>query len=120
VVLVEGPESWRCSRLRLQDAWSELQTAYDMFADMGAAGFAERARIGLSHGARVRQRADRAATDPTPQEKQVATLVPAGHQSRGGRRAFTSPTVDYLRSLHQKLGVSSRTQMARNITTGTG
>ena len=44
VVLVEGPESWRCSRLRLQDAWSELQTAYDMFADMGAAGFAERAR----------------------------------------------------------------------------
>jgi hypothetical protein len=48
VVLIEGPESWRCSRLRLQDTRSELQTAYDTFADMGAAGFAERARIGLS------------------------------------------------------------------------
>jgi DNA-binding CsgD family transcriptional regulator len=93
-----------------------------MFADMGAAGFAERARIGLSPtGARVRQRAVSAATDLTPQEKQVATLVPAGHQSRGGRRAFVSPTVDYHpRNLYQKLGVSSRTQMASKITPGTG
>jgi hypothetical protein len=49
VALIEGLESGRCSRLRLQDARYELQTAYDMFADMGAAGFAERARIGLSH-----------------------------------------------------------------------
>jgi hypothetical protein len=42
--VIEGPESWRCSRLGLHDAWSELQTAYDVFADMGAAGFAERVR----------------------------------------------------------------------------
>ena len=48
MALIEGPESWRCARLWLHDARSELQTAYDMFGDMGAAGFAERARIGLS------------------------------------------------------------------------
>jgi hypothetical protein len=33
---------------------------------------------GFPTGARVRQRAVRAATDLTPQEEQVATLVPAG------------------------------------------
>jgi hypothetical protein len=99
-----------------------LQTAYDMFAGMGAAGFAERARIGLSPtGARVRQRAVRAATDLTPQEKQVATLVPAGRQIAKWPPSFYQPDGGYhLRNLYQKLGVSSRTQMARKITAGTG
>lgn len=63
-----------------------------MFADMGAAGFAERARIGLSPtGARVRQRAVSAATDLTPQEKQVATTGASGAPMARWSPSFCQP-----------------------------
>jgi DNA-binding CsgD family transcriptional regulator len=110
---------WLRRRRRRQDARSELKTAYDMFADMGADGFAKRARIELSAtGAYVRKRAAETATDLTPQEKQIAGLVASGDtNSEVAAKLFISPaTVDYhLRKIYQKLGVSSRTQMARKI-----
>ena len=93
-----------------------------MFARMGADGFAERAWIELSAtGAKVRKRVAETATDLTSltsQEKQIASLVASGNSnSEVAAKLFISPaTVDYnLRKIYQKLGVSSRTQMARKI-----
>ncbi|MEV0910608.1 helix-turn-helix transcriptional regulator [Streptomyces hokutonensis] len=113
---------WLRRRRRRRDARSELNAAYDMFAGMGAHGFAERARIELSAtGASVRKRTAEAAGSPsltslTAQEKQIASLVADGYtNSEVAAKLFISPaTVDHhLRKTYQKLGVSSRTQMAR-------
>jgi hypothetical protein len=118
VALIEGPESGRCSRLRLQDARSELQTAYDVLADMGAAGFAGRARIGLPPPGRG---SVRAATDLAPQEKQVATLVPAGPPIARRPPSFLSARRSIITyATCTRSWCLSRTQMVRKITAGTG
>lgn len=110
---------WLRRRRRRQDARTELQTAYDMFAAMGANAFAERAWVELSAtGKSARKRTVETATDLTPQEKQVASLVASGNtNSEVAAKLFISPaTVEYhLRKIYAKLGVSSRTQMARKI-----
>lgn len=110
---------WLRRRRRRRDARSELTTAYDMFAGMGAAAFAERAGIELSAtGASVRKRAVETATELTSQEKQIASLVAVGHTNSevGAKLFISSATVDHhLRRIYQKLGVSSRTQMARKF-----
>jgi DNA-binding CsgD family transcriptional regulator len=110
---------WLRRRRRRTDARLELQTAYDMFGRLGAGGFAERARIELSAtGATVRKRAAETATDLTPQEKQVAGLVAEGNTNReaAAKLFISQATVDYhLRKVYAKLGVSSRTQMARKL-----
>jgi DNA-binding CsgD family transcriptional regulator len=114
---------WLRRQRRRTDARLELQTAYEMFGRLGAGGFAERARIELSAtGATVRKRAAETATDLTPQEKQVAGLVADGNtNSEVAAKLFISQaTVDYhLRKIYAKLGVSSRTQMARKLSRGT-
>jgi DNA-binding NarL/FixJ family response regulator len=94
-------------------------TAYELFADMGAAAFAERARIELeATGAKARKRVVDAATDLTPQESQVARLVANGDTNReAAAKLFLSPaTVEYhLRKVYQKFGVSSRMQLMRKM-----
>ena len=93
-----------------------------MVSDIGAAGFAERARIEFSAtGGAARQRDVDTANDLTPQETQIASLVAAGETNRQvATKLFISPaTVDYhLRKVFQKLDVSSRTQLARKIAAG--
>jgi DNA-binding CsgD family transcriptional regulator len=110
---------WLRRRRRRREARTELTTAYELFADMGADAFAQRARIELeATGATARPRAPETATDLTPQEAQVARLVANGDTNReAAAKLFLSPaTIEYhLRKVYQKLGVSSRTQLVRKI-----
>jgi DNA-binding CsgD family transcriptional regulator len=110
---------WLRRQRRRREARTELMTAYELFADMGAAAFAERARIELeATGAKARKRVVDAATDLTPQESQVARLVANGDTNReAAAKLFLSPaTVEYhLRKVYQKFGVSSRMQLMRKM-----
>ena len=108
---------WLRRQRRQRDAREHLQAAYDMFREIGADGFAERARLELAAtGRTARQPASSHGGGLTPQELQVATLAAAGFTNPEiASRLFISPkTVDYhLGKVFRKLGVGSRRQLAR-------
>jgi DNA-binding CsgD family transcriptional regulator len=108
---------WLRAQHRRQDARSELKNAYEMFVHIGAKGFAERTRIELlATGAKVPRPGLERATHLTPQESQIAGLVAAGDTNRevAAKLFVSQATVEYhLRKVFKKLGVSSRTQLAR-------
>jgi DNA-binding CsgD family transcriptional regulator len=115
---------WLRRQRRHREARTELRTAYEMFADMGADGFSGRARIELeATGAKARKRVVESATDLTPQETQVARLVANGDTNReAAAKLFLSPaTVEYhLGKIYRKLNISSRTQLVRKMTLAIG
>jgi DNA-binding CsgD family transcriptional regulator len=92
-----------------------LRTAHQLFADMGADGFAERARRELlATGEKVRKRSNPARDQLTAQEAQIARLVIAGSTNPEiAAELFISPrTVEWhLRHVFSKLGVSSRKEL---------
>ena len=110
---------WLRRQRRRRDARGLLGAAYDMFTDMGAGAFASRARAELeATGERPRKRSAETAQTLTPQEAQVARLVAEGGTNREvAAELFLSPaTVDYhLRKVYQKLGITSRTHLARRM-----
>jgi DNA-binding CsgD family transcriptional regulator len=110
---------WLRREPRRVDARKELRTAHEMFTDFGMEAFAERARIELeATGEHARKRTVDTRGDLTPQEAQIARLVAEGHTNREiASQLFISPsTVEYhLRKVFRKLGVTSRTQLARRI-----
>ena len=116
--LVHG--EWLRRQRRRRDAREQLRTAHEMFTAMGAGAFAERARIELlATGERARQRTVETRDELTPQEAQIARLVSQGDSNRDiAAQLFLSPsTVDYhLRKVFRKIGVTSRTQLARTMT----
>jgi DNA-binding CsgD family transcriptional regulator len=110
---------WLRRESRPGDASEELRAAHKLFTDFGSESYAERARIELSAtGDRKRKRSQESSGRLTPQETRVAELV-----SQGGTNAeiaaqmFISPsTVEYhLHKVFQKLGIRSRTQLAKRI-----
>jgi len=107
---------WLRRRERHTDARTQLRTAYEMFTDMGAAGFAERARLELlAAGEHARKRRAQADYDLTPQEKQVAAMAAAGSTNTeiASRLFITTSTVEYhLNKVFRKLGITSRRQLA--------
>jgi DNA-binding CsgD family transcriptional regulator len=107
---------WLRRERRQRDAREHLQAAHDVFREIGADGFAERARLELAAaGGAARQPASSPGGDLTPQELQVAALAAAGFTNLEiGSRLFISPkTVDYhLGKVFRKLGVGSRRQLA--------
>jgi DNA-binding CsgD family transcriptional regulator len=106
---------WLRRQRRKSDARDQLRVAGEMFDSMGAAAFAERARIELlAAGERV-LRARPRPSDLTSQEAHIARLVSEGNTNRDiAAQLFLSPaTVEYhLRKVFRKLGVTSRTQLA--------
>ncbi len=110
---------WLRRARRRRDARRQLRTAEDMFLAMGAVGLAEQARSELrATGERARRRTPETELDLTPQEARVAKLATDGStNSEIAEQLFISPsTVEYhLGKVFRKLGVRSRTQLARRL-----
>jgi len=110
---------WLRRQRRRVDARVELRTAYGLFSDFGMEAFAERTRIELeATGEHARTRTVDSFDQLTPQETQISRLVAQGNTNREiAAQLFISPsTVDYhLRKVFRKLGVTSRTQLARRM-----
>jgi DNA-binding CsgD family transcriptional regulator len=111
---------WLRRRRLRRDARDQLRTALDMFEAMGLDAFAERTRAELrTTGERVRKKALGHAEELTPREAQIAALVSEGQGNREiAAQLFVTPsTVEYhLRNVFRKVGVTSRTQLAHQLT----
>ena len=110
---------WLRRSKRRRDARRELRAAFDMFDRMGAEAFAASAATELSAtGERAQPRTPESPADLTPQEARVAGLAVEGvTNNQIAAQLFISPrTVEYhLRKVFRKLGVSSRSQLARHL-----
>jgi DNA-binding CsgD family transcriptional regulator len=108
---------WLRRARRRRDARRELRTAWDMFTAIGADGLAGQAATELrATGERTRARSPETAFDLTPRETGIADLAAAGASNTDiAAQLFISPrTVEYhLASVFRKLGITSRTQLAR-------
>jgi DNA-binding NarL/FixJ family response regulator len=86
---------------------------------MGAEAFARRAeRELLATGEHARKRTVDTLGDLTPQEAQISRLASQGHSNKEiAAQLYISPsTVEYhLHKVFRKLGVKSRTQLARRV-----
>jgi DNA-binding NarL/FixJ family response regulator len=98
-------------------ARGHLRAALDGFEQIGAAGWAGRARAELrASGQTARRRDPSTLTQLTPQELQIARLAAAGATNREiAAQLFVSPrTVEYhLYKVFPKLGIASRAVLAR-------
>ena len=113
---------WLRRERRHVDARHQLQTAHELFTDFGMEGFAERARVELrATGGHARKRPAAMGDDLTPQEAEISQLVAQGRTNLEiAAQLFISPsTVEYhLHKVFRKLGVKSRTQLARRVLEG--
>ena len=104
---------------RRVDSRRELRGALEAFERLDAGPWVERARRELrASGGRLRRR-EEARDELTPQELQVALQVADGKSNKEVAAAmFLSPkTVEFhLGRIFRKLGVNSRTELARRIT----
>ena len=109
-------ECLRRQRRRV-DARAQLRAAIEIFDRLRAEPWAERARIELrASGETARRRDPSTVSQLTPQELQVARFVAEGLSNKEvAAQLFLSPrTIDsHLRNVFSKLGITSRTQLAR-------
>ena len=107
---------WLRRDRRRRDARDQLGRAHEIFNSVGAAAFAERARIELqAAGGHARPQTIQAPDTLTAQEALIARLAGDGASNPEiAAQLFISPaTVAYhLRKVFTKLGVSSRSQLA--------
>jgi DNA-binding CsgD family transcriptional regulator len=102
---------------RRADSRVQLRAALEGFERLQAEPWAERARIELRASGETARKRDPSTIDQlTPQELQIARLVAEGLSNKEvAAQLFLSPrTIDYhLRHVFAKLGITSRTQLAR-------
>jgi DNA-binding CsgD family transcriptional regulator len=110
---------WLRREDRRVESRQQLHLAHDAFDSIGANAFAERARRELlATGESVRAHAPEARDELTAQEALIARMARDGQTNvEIGSQLFLSPrTVEYhLRKVFRKLGVTSRTQLARQV-----
>jgi DNA-binding CsgD family transcriptional regulator len=110
---------WLRRERRRLDARRQLRTALEAFTSTGADAFAGRAeRELLATGERARKRTVDTLDQLTPQETQISRLAANGDTNREiAAQLFISPsTVEYhLHKAFRKLGVRSRTELARRM-----
>lgn len=110
---------WLRRAKRRKEARQQLRRALELFEDGRAPAFAQRAHRELSAmGLRPGAVAAPGALDLTPQELTVAQLAAAGSTNAeiGATMFLSANTVDYhLRKVFQKLGISSRRQLADHL-----
>ena len=102
---------------RRSDARTQLRAALEGFERLGADPWAERARAELRATGETARKRDPSTVDQlTAQELQIARYVAAGLSNKEvAAQLFLSPrTIDaHLRNVFSKLGIKSRTQLAR-------
>ena len=110
---------WLRRQRRKRDARDQLGRAYEIFDSIGAAAFAERARIELrATGAQALKRTTGTPDLLTAQEALIARLASQGASNpQIAAQLFISPaTVAYhLGKVFAKLGISSRSQLTRAL-----
>jgi DNA-binding CsgD family transcriptional regulator len=108
---------WLRRQRRRRQAREELRAAHELFAAIGAEAFCERARRELAAtGERARRARPEQPSPLTAQEAAIARLVREGASNPeiAARLFISRRTVEYhLSKVFTKLGVSSRTQLAR-------
>ena len=106
---------WLRRQGRRVDARGQLRAAEATFSQVGAAGFAQRARRELlATGETARRRSAETRDDLTAQEAQIATLAGRGYTNPEiGAQLFLSPrTVEWhLHKVFIKLGITSRREL---------
>ncbi len=107
---------WLRRHRRRVDARPHLRVALEVFQQLGAAPWEQRARSELRASGETARKRDAASRDRlTPQELQIARLVAGGMSNPDvAAQLFLSPrTIDYhLRKVFMKLGISSRGELA--------
>ena len=109
---------WLRRMRRRTEAQTQLQTARDVFVDVGATAFAERARRELTAAGGRPDEPSLSVGELTPQETEVARLAARGTTNAdiGSALFISSNTVDYhLRKVFRKLGVTSRRQLSEHF-----
>jgi DNA-binding CsgD family transcriptional regulator len=110
---------WLRRQRRRRDACDQLASAYEFFDSIGAAAFAERARIELrASGGQARERAVDTRDPLTAQEGLVARLASEGASNPeiAAQLFISRATVAYhLRKVYTKLDISSRNQLAHAL-----
>ncbi|MGV0792023.1 AAA family ATPase [Mycolicibacterium sp. XJ1819] len=106
---------WLRRAHRRVDAREQLGIAHEMFTQMGAEAFAERARRELlATGEKTRKRPISRGDGLTAQEAQIAQLAGSGltNQEIGAQLFISTHTVEWhLRKVFAKLGIKSRRQL---------
>jgi DNA-binding CsgD family transcriptional regulator len=107
---------WLRRRKQRTDARRHLQSAIEMFDQLGARAWVRRAQVELQAvGSRAVSRISGPVDRLTPQEVQVVRLAAAGMSNReAAGHLFLSPrTIEaHLYKAYRKLGVSSRAELA--------
>jgi DNA-binding CsgD family transcriptional regulator len=110
---------WLRRRRRRRDAREQLRAAQELFDSVGFPAFAHRASVELrATSEAVRKRRGEPGELLTSQEAEIARLVAEGSSNRqvAAQLFISQNTVEYhLQKVFRKIGVSSRTQLARAI-----
>jgi DNA-binding CsgD family transcriptional regulator len=110
---------WLRREQRKRDAREHLKIAYERFSEFGMEAFALRAQSELrATGERVRSISVKTPYDLTPQEQRISELAAQGATNKeiAGQLYISAATVEYhLHKVFRKLGVTSRTQLARHV-----